>query len=84
MESLHVKGMIDEIRVMWDDWDLRDGTKDGKLKFDNFYDGFMKPYFGCYRCEDTRQALEVIDVVDPEEDMVSWDEFSLFLKWAGL
>ena len=84
MRSLHIKELIEEIHEVWKGWDLRDGVRDDKLTFDNFYDAFMKPYFGCYRCEDTRKALTVIDVVDPDEDMVSWDEFSLFLKWAGL
>ena len=76
--------MIKEIYDHGKEWDLHDGARDGKFTFDNFYNAFMKPYFGCYKCEATRQALSVIDVVDPDGDMVSWNEFSLFLKWAGL
>ena len=82
VKSLHIKELIEEIHNIWQGWDLRDGSRDDKLTFDNFYNAFMKPYFGCYRCEDTRKALSVIDVVD--DDMVSWDEFEVFLKWAGL
>ena len=47
---------------MWDEWDLRDGTKDDMLEFDAFYNGFMAPYFGCYRCDETRKALKAIDM----------------------
>ena len=41
--------MISEVRAMWDEWDLRDGERDDTLTFDAFYNGFMAPYFGCYR-----------------------------------
>ena len=54
--------LIEEIRAMWDEWDLRDGTKDDMLEFDAFYNGFMAPYFGCYRCDETKKALRAIDM----------------------
>lgn len=41
--------LIQEVRVMWDEWDLKDGVKDDMLDFDAFYNGFLAPYFGCYR-----------------------------------
>ena len=45
----HIQNLIKEIREMWDEWDLRDGERDDILEFDAFYNGFMAPYFGCYR-----------------------------------
>lgn len=72
--------LIAEIRKMWDVWDLRDGVKDDELEFDAFYNGFMAPYFGCYRCDRTRRALKAIDM--DQDGKVDWNEFSLYLKWA--
>ena len=48
-KSKRIQELIAEIRAMWDEWDLRDGQKDDELEFDAFYNGFMAPYFGCYR-----------------------------------
>ena len=45
----HHQVLMDEVRAMWDEWDLRDGKKDDMLEFDAFYNGFLAPYFGCYR-----------------------------------
>lgn len=73
--------MIDEIHENWRKWDSYDGYLDDHLTFNNFYDGFMKPYFGCYRCPETEQALNAINVV--ADGKISWDEFEVFLKWAG-
>ena len=77
---VHAQELLDEIRVMWDEWDLRDGEKDDKLEFDAFYNGFLAPYFGCYRCDETKQALKAIDM--DEDGSVDWNEFALYLKWA--
>ena len=49
---MRIQELIQEIRAMWDEWDLRDGEKDDILEFDAFYNGFMAPYFGCYRLVD--------------------------------
>lgn len=76
----HAQVLIDEIRTMWDEWDLRDGEKDDRLSFDAFYNGFLAPYFGCYRCDETKQALKAIDM--DEDGTVDWNEFALYLKWA--
>ena len=79
-DTIRAEQLIDEIRKMWDVWDLRDGVKDDELEFDAFYNGFMAPYFGCYRCDTTRRALKAIDM--DQDGKVDWNEFSLYLKWA--
>ena len=79
-KKAHAQELIAEIRAMWDEWDLRDGTKDDKLEFDAFYNGFMGPYFGCYRCDETKRALKAIDM--DADGTVDWEEFALYLKWA--
>merc|ERR1712168_948015 len=62
-------------------FDGRDGDKDGKLDFHDFYNGFMAPYFGCYRCEDSKKSLSCLDMDD--DGFVDWNEFRYFLLWAG-
>ena len=79
-KRVHAQELIAEIRAMWDEWDLRDGKKDDQLEFDAFYNGFMAPYFGCYRCDETKCALKAIDM--DEDGTVDWNEFALYLKWA--
>eukprot|EP00794_Sanderia_malayensis_P011795 gene11795-13015_t len=79
--SVHIDELIAEIRAMWDEWDLRDGEKDDALEFDAFYNGFMAPYFGCYRCDETKKALKAIDM--DSDGTVDWNEFAVYLKWAG-
>ncbi|XP_028397493.1 uncharacterized protein LOC114521305 [Dendronephthya gigantea] len=79
-KTLHGQNLIAEIRESWDEWDIRDGEKDDQLDFDAFYNGFMAPYFGCYRCEPTKRALKAIDM--DQDGKVDWNEFSLYLKWA--
>ena len=65
---------------MRDEWDLRDGERDDKLEFDAFYNGFLAPYFGCYKCDETKLALKAIDM--DEDASVDWNEFCSYLKWA--
>ena len=79
-KRVHAQELIAEIRTMWDEWDLRDGQKDDRLEFDAFYNGFMAPYFGCYRCDETKRALKAIDM--DADGTVDWEEFALYLKWA--
>ena len=81
LNSLHAKRLIDEVRVIWDSWDLQDEVQgDDALQFDSFYNGFMSPYFGCFRCEDTRKGLQAIDM--NTDNLVEWKEFLVYLKWA--
>ena len=81
LNSQHAKDLIEDVRKMWDTWDLQDEVQgDDALQFDSFYNGFMSPYFGCFRCEDTRKGLQAIDM--DNDDLVDWKEFLLYLKWA--
>ena len=50
------------------------------LTFDSFYDGFMAPYFSCYRCSDTIAGLKSLDM--DSDGQVDWSEFMVYLKWA--
>ena len=79
--SSHIDHLISEIKLDWDIWDGRDGKKDEQLTFDHFYMGFMGPYFGCYRCEDSRLGLKALDM--DNDGLVDWFEFRFYLKWAG-
>ena len=75
------KRLMHEVRKEWNAWDLTEEQKnDDCLELDSFYNGFMAPYFGCYRCEDTKQALQAIDM--DNDDKVDWSEFEVYLKWA--
>ena len=77
----HHQGLIEAVRKRWDAWDLKEEEQgDACLEFDSFYNGFMAPYFGCYRCEDAKQALQAIDM--DNDDKVDWSEFLVYLKWA--
>ncbi|XP_074660428.1 uncharacterized protein LOC141912902 [Tubulanus polymorphus] len=83
--SLHAERLIAEIREIWDTWDLKDTVQgkvqgDDMLEFDSFYNGFMAPYFGCYRCSDTKRALQAIDM--DSDGGIDWKEFMVYLKWA--
>ena len=50
------------------------------LTFDQFYHGFMQPYFGCYRCQFTKEALYAIDMND--DGTIAWDEFCVYVDWT--
>ncbi|XP_065892202.1 uncharacterized protein [Dysidea avara] len=81
VKSSYHKQLIDEIREEWDRWDKRDKEQnDGCLQFDNFYHGFMQPYFGCYRCVTTKKALRALDI--DKDNYVDWKEFLVYIKWA--
>ena len=77
----HIDNLISEIKKQWDMWDGRDGEQDDQLTFDHFYIGFMAPYFGCYRCEDSQKGLNALDM--DNDGMIDWFEFKFFLIWAG-
>ena len=73
--------LIAEVRKLWDTWDLLDKEQDDeRLQFDSFYHGFMAPYFGCYRCQSTKQALQALDM--DANGYVDWKEFLVYIKWA--
>ncbi|XP_022093111.1 uncharacterized protein LOC110980590 [Acanthaster planci] len=77
----HAKNLLVKVREIWDEWDLKDEVQgDDMLQFDSFYNGFMAPYFSCYRCSDTLRALQAIDM--DADGMVDWNEFEVYLKWA--
>lgn len=79
----HHEGIIEDIRKLWDEYDYTEkGRKrgDGCLQFDSFYHGFMAPYFGCYRCRDTKKAFKAIDM--DSDNKVDWKEFLVYIKWA--
>ena len=79
--EVHSKQLIAEVRNMWDEWDSREEeVGDECLQYDSFYNGFMAPYFSCYRCDDTKQAMQAIDM--DCDGLVDWSEFNLYLKWA--
>ena len=50
------------------------------LEFDSFYNGFMAPFFGCYRCSDTKNAFRTLDM--DKDGLADWEEFKLYLTWA--
>ena len=81
VENPHHQNLIDEIRTHWNTWDLQDEVQnDDRLQFDSFYHGFMAPYFGCYRCDLTRQGLQCLDM--DSDGYVDWKEFLVYVKWA--
>jgi len=81
MKSSYHQALIKEIREEWDFWDRKDRVqKDDRLQFDNFYHGFMQPYFGCYRCVTTKKSLKALDM--DEDGYVDWNEFLVYVKWA--
>lgn len=79
--SAYIDSLIEEIKAEWDEWDGKDGERDNKLTFNHFYNGFMAPYFGCYRCEDSQKGLQCLDM--DHDGGIDWDEFKFYLKWAG-
>ena len=79
----HIDHLIAEIKSEWDVWNVNSKAEDAEdeMTFNSFYEGFMSPYFGCYRCEDTQQGLQALDM--DNDGMIDWVEFRLYLKWAG-
>lgn len=83
IKKQHHQKLIDDVRHIWDTWDVREAEEfqgDECLEFDSFYNGFMAPYFGCFRCDDTRKGLKAIDM--DSDGKVDWSEFLVYLKWA--
>ncbi|XP_071806455.1 uncharacterized protein [Asterias amurensis] len=81
LHNNNAETLIKEIRGTWDIWDMKDEVQgDDMLEFDSFYNGFMAPYFSCYRCSETRQALQAIDM--DADGQVDWSGFLVYLKWA--
>ena len=81
VNSVYHEQLIGEIQKEWNEWDAREeDTGDGCLEFDSFYHGFMAPYFGCYRCPQTKNALKALDM--DTDGLVDWNEFMVYVKWA--
>ena len=81
VEDAKTQVLIDNVRKIWDEWDLKDEKQgDDCLQFDSFYNGFMAPYFGCFRCENTRKGLKALDM--DSDGLVEWTEFLVYIKWA--
>jgi len=81
LKSPHAIALIAEIRRRWDFWDTQDKVQgDDMLQYDSFYNGFMAPYFACYRCNDTKKAIKALDM--DADGYVDWNEFSVYLRWA--
>ena len=75
------KALIKEVHQRWDTWDLKDAVQgDDALQFDSFYNGFMAPYFGCFKCDETKAGLNALDM--DNNGLVDWKEFLVYLKWA--
>ncbi|XP_078350918.1 uncharacterized protein LOC144635713 isoform X1 [Oculina patagonica] len=81
VKSEHAQQLLDEVRRIWDKWDIEEDKEIGdRLKFQSFYNGFMAPFFGCFKCSDTLKALKAIDM--DEDGFIDWNEFLVYLKWA--
>jgi Ca2+-binding EF-hand superfamily protein len=81
LQSVHHKELINDVKKVWDEWDIKDGrAKDNCLEFDFFYTAFASPFLGCYRCKRTRDAFSCLDM--DKDGVVDWNEFALYLKWA--
>ena len=81
LKSAHAQNLIAEIREIWDTWDVRDKVQgDDMLEYDSFYNGFMSPYFSCYRCNDTKKAIKALDM--DADGQIDWNEFLVYLKWG--
>ena len=81
IENYRHEELVAQIRKLWDTWDLQDEVQDDeRLEFDSFYHGFMAPYFGCYRCDLTKQGLQCLDM--DSNGYVDWKEFLVYIKWA--
>ena len=81
IENYRHEELVAQIRKLWDTWDLQDEVQDDeRLEFDSFYHGFMAPYFGCYRCDLTKQGLQCLDM--DSNGYVDWKEFLVYINWA--
>ena len=81
LEHSNAERLLKEIRAQWDEWDLHDEVQgDEMLEYNSFYNGFMAPYFSCYRCTDTIKALKALDM--DADGYVDWNEFKVYLMWA--
>jgi len=81
VKTPHGQDLLKEIRRRWDEWDTKEkAVGDDMLEYDSFYNGFMAPYFSCYRCSDTKKAIKALDM--DRDGQIDWSEFCVYLKWA--
>ena len=79
--SEHLKGLIAKVRDIWNEMTLKEGNhKENQMEFQSFYNGFMTPYFDCFKCDETTKALQEIDM--NYDGYVDWTAFQVYLKWA--
>ena len=52
------------------------------LTFDRFYHGFMQPYFGCYRCQTTKNAFKMLTMTGDNSGTIEWSTFEAVLNWV--
>lgn len=64
LKEPHHKAIIEEMHELWNFWDFAElQQRDGCLQFDSFYNGFMAPYFDCYRCSTMDSWLRTLAVI---------------------
>ena len=81
LKSKRANELIAEVKERWDEWDAKtEKNVDNMLEYDSFYDGFMCKYFSCYRCSDSKKAIQALDMDD--DGKIDWSEFLVYLKWA--
>ena len=81
LKSATAKRLISDIRAIWEKWDPKDGNEDDSfLEVNSFFYGFMSPYFRDLQCEDTKKALQAVDM--DSDGCVEWSKFMVYLKWA--
>ena len=73
------EALIEEVRKIWNEWDvLKKKSADNCLQCDSFYNEFMAPYFGCFRCDDARKGLHALDM--DSDGFIDRSEFLVYLK----
>ena len=80
VDRRHHKTLVGDVRKLWDSWNQNGrNSHEDHLPYDSFYNGFLSPYFSCYRCPATKKGLKAILGSD---STVNWKEFLVYVKWA--
>ena len=67
----HMQTVINNVRLMWNQWNHCDEiANDDRFQFKNVYNGFIAPYFSCFKCEDASKGLKAIDM--DNDGYVDW------------